>query len=280
LIIILSVSPKIAEHEAMIDQTMERNRLDAEAEIAECQGAIEKEAALQRKLKEDAYTRGREVLLFNDKYKNVRRDEEAEERRQDSQLLNYALRKEREAIAEENRKREANKEASMKYRKYLEEMMIKEAEDNSGLEEVRRKEEEKIWKARDAVLQAREDARSHLMKLVDEGRQEQISAKLERMRREKDEEKVYSQKFLVDAADGVAREREDTQRRREAAAANNQHLMDQINLRRQQQELERQEAYLADKHMQRIERLHRQRLAEQAGVLRTNFPVSSVKWYT
>jgi hypothetical protein len=264
----------------MVNETIERNRREAEAEISECQRAIEDEESLQRKLKEDAYARGKEVLTFNEKYKNVRRDEEAEERRQDAQLLRYALRKEREAIAEEDAKREANKVASQKYRKYLEEMMIKEAEDNSGLEEVRRQEEERIWKARDAVLQAREDARKHLMKLVDEGRQEQISTKLERMRREKEDEKIYTQKFLVDAAEGVALERAETLRRRDAAAANNQHLTDQINLRRQQQELERQEAYLADKHMQRIERLHRQRLAEQAGVLRTNFPVSSVKWYT
>jgi hypothetical protein len=264
----------------MVDATLERNRQEAEAEIAEVQAALNAEADLQRKLKEDAFAAGREVLKFNEKYKDVRKDEEAEERRQDAQLLNYALRKEREAIAEENRKREANKNAAMQYRKYLEEMMIKDAEDNSGLDEVRRQEEEKIWKARDAVLQAREDARAHLMKLVDEGRQSQISAKMQQAAREKEDEKVYSQKFLVDAAEGLARERAETQRRREAAANNNKHLQDQIDLRKQQQELEKQEAYLANKHMERIERLHRQRLAEQAGQLRTNFRVSSVKWYT
>ena len=268
------------ENEVRMIETMERTRKEADEEIAEVNAALDAEAALQRKLKEDAFEAGKEVLLFNEKYKNVQKDEEDLQRRQDSQLLNYALRKEREAIAEETRKRDANKHAAQVYRKYLEEMMIKDAEDNSGLDEVRRQEEDKIWKARDAVLQAREDARNYLMKLVDEGRQSQISSKRQQLEQDREAEKIYSQRFLIDAADGIAKEKADLQLRRESAVANNEHLMEQISIRRQQQELEKQESYLADKHMQRIERLHKQRLAEQAGNLRTNFPVSSINWYS
>ena len=271
---------QMSENEKRMIENMERTKFEAEAEIAECQGAIEAEAALQRKLKEDAFEGGRKVLLFNEKYKNVRKDEENLEKKQDSQLLAYALRKEREAIAEEEAKKEGQKHAAQVYRKYLEEMMIKDAEDNSGLDEVRKAEENRIWKARDDVLKAREDARSHLMKLVDEGRQDQISRKHQQLRKEKEDEKIYSQKFLIDAAEGVAGERAEVQRRREAGEMNNKFLMDQIETRRVHQEMERQEAYLADKHMQRIERLHRQKLSEQAGNVRLNFPVSSIKWYS
>jgi hypothetical protein len=268
------------ENEARLIDHMERTKREAEIEIEECNRAIAEEAALQRKLKEDAYLAGKDVLLFNEKYKSVRKEEDALERQQDSQLLNYALRKEREAIAEEKAKLESQKHASQLYRKYLEEMMIKDKEDNTGLDEVRKAEENRIWKARDDVLKAREDARNYLMKVVDEGRQQQINSKREQQIREREEERIYSQKFLIDAAEGVAKEKADLLRRRELAQQNNKILNDQINLRRQRQEQEKQEEYLANKHMERIERLHRQKLSEQAGKLRTNFPVSSTKWYT
>lgn len=263
-----------------LDEHIERSRQEAEQEINECREALAAEAALQQKLKQDSYLAGKEVLKFNEKYKSVRRDEEALERKQDTQLLNYALRKEREAIAEEEAKRQGQKEAAQLYRKYLEEMMIKDAEDNSGLDEVRKAEENKIWKARDDVLKAREDARKYLMKLVDEGRQEQISSKRQQLLKEKEDEKIYSQRFLIDASEGLAKEKSDLYRRREAAEANNRILNEQIALRRQQQEQEKQEEYLSNKHMERIEKLHKQKLKEQAGNVRTNFPVSSVKWYT
>jgi len=278
-LIIIFITTQMEENEGRQIENMERNQKESEDEIREIQRALAEEAELQKKLKEDAYLSGKEVLLFNEKYKTVRQDEEALERRQDAQLLAYAMRKEREAIAEEEAKKNANKHAAQVYRKYLEEMMIKDAEDNSGLDEVRKAEENKIWKARDDVLKAREDARKYLMKLVDEGRQEQIAYKRQQLQKEKEDAKIYSQKFLIDASEGVAKERAETQRRRLAAEENNRILSEQIEIRRQRQELEKQEEYLANKHMERIERLHRQKLSEQAGNLRTNFPVSSTKWY-
>merc|ERR1712065_23979 len=102
-------------------------------------------------------------------------------------------------------KKEGQKQAALQYRKYLEELMIKEAEDNTELDAVRLAEEMKIWKARDKVLQGREDARTYLMQQVDQGRQEQIRLRKERDAKEKQDEKVYSRKFLQDAAEGVAR---------------------------------------------------------------------------
>lgn len=271
---------QMEDNNKRLDENISRTLREATEEINECQAAITAEEELQRKLKEDAFRAGREVLLFNDQYKSVRQDEEKLEKKQDAQLLAYALRKEKERIAEENLLKESQKQAAQQYRKYLEEMMIKDAFDNSGLDEVRKAEENRIWKARDDVLQAREDARKYLMKLVDEGRQDQISRKYQQLQQEKEDEKIYSRKFLVDAAEGVAKEKADALRRRQAGEDNNKVLMDQISRRRQQIELEKQEEYLANKHMERIERLHRQKLSVQAGNVRTNFPVSSVKWYS
>ena len=91
--------------------------------------------------------------------------------------------------------------------------------------------------------------------------------------------KFIHKKFLQDAKEGVARENAEAEHRRRIAEDNNVHLMSQIELRRQRSALEKQEEYLANKHMERIERLTKERLKE-AGKVRTNFPVSSIKWYS
>lgn len=261
-------------------QNMEREQREADEEIMEVKEALAKEAALERKLKEDAHARGKATQEYNAQFLGVRQDEEDLEKRQDKQLLAYALRKEREQIAAEDAKKEGQKQAALQYRKYLEELMVKEAEDNTELDAVRAAEEMKIWKARDKVLQDREDARKYLMQQVDQGRQEQIKIRREREAKAIEDEKVYSKKFLQDAKEGVARENAEAEHRRRIAEDNNVHLMSQIELRRQRSALEKQEEYLANKHMERIERLTKERLEKQAGKVRTNFPVSSIKWYS
>jgi hypothetical protein len=59
----------------------------------------------------------------------------------------------------EEMKKNADREAALQYRKYLEELMVKEAEDTAFVDEVRKREEERVWKARDDALNAREEAR-------------------------------------------------------------------------------------------------------------------------
>jgi hypothetical protein len=93
--------------------------------------------------------------------------------------LRFALAKEREAQEAEEAKKHANRQAALEYKKYLEEQMIRDAGDAAHLDEMRRVEEEKVWKARDDALAARQAARDYLMKMVDDGRQEQIRHKHE-----------------------------------------------------------------------------------------------------
>lgn len=94
-------------------------------------------------------------------------------------MLRFALAKEKEAQEAEEAKRNANRQAAKEYKRYLEEQMIRDAEDTAQLDDMRRREEEKVWKARDDALNARQAARDYLMKTVDEGRQEQIRTKAE-----------------------------------------------------------------------------------------------------
>lgn len=202
------------------------------------------------------------------------------EKEQNTILLDYALRKEAEQIAFEEAKKHANREAALKYKKFLEEQMIKEAEDTAFVDEVRRREEEKVWKARDDALKAREDARKQLMQMVDEGRQEQIRHKNEYLIREKEDDRKFLDKFAYDNQESIREEREKQERRRISALENRKELSTQILSKQEQEELKKQEEYLADKQMQYRERLHQQRLAEQAGSIRLNFPLQKNQWYT
>lgn len=231
-----------------------------------------------RKKKEGAYERGRENYEFNLQTKMMRDEESKVDKYHDAILLDYALRKEQEANAAEEEKRNADKEAAMKYRKYLEEQMIKEAEDTAFVDEIRKREEERLWKARDDALLARQHARDRLMHMVDEGRQEQIKAKKEFLELEKVEGQKFASKFLSDASAAVRQEKEQMQQRRQQNVENNHRLQQQIDYRRQKEEFEKQEAYLADKHMKHMERLHQQKLAEQGGVVRVNRPLMKNNW--
>ena len=212
--------------------------------------------------------------------KEIEEAEKRERRAQDIALLKYALAKEREQQEAEEAKKNANRQAAKEYKKYLEEQMIRDAEDNANLDEMRKREEEKVWKARDDAMAEREAARNHLMRMVDEGRQEQIRLKKQQEEEEIENEKVWSEKFLKEAEEGVLREKAEAEARRRIAQQNQERLRDQINYRAQKEEREKQDEYLENKHMRRKEALHQQKLAEQGGVARTFRPLKQSQWYS
>lgn len=158
--------------------------------------------------------------------------------------------------------------------------MIKEAEDTAFMDEVIKREEERVWKARDDALQARQDARDYLMRQVDEGRQVQIRERKALSEVDKIEGAKFAAKFIEDAKDAVQKEKLAAEKRKQTNIANNEKLMQQIEYRKQKEELERQEIYLADKQMKYIERQHQQKLAEQGGAVRTFRPLQKNSWYT
>lgn len=257
-----------------------QTRADDNAEIA----LIRKQLADERELQNDRQRRareaGREVLRFNAEQRAVRLEESKREAVEDAILLNYALTKEAEQIAAEEAKKNSARNAAAMYKKYLEEQMLKEAANDAEVDAIRKAEEEKVWKARDDALEARRVARENLMKLVDEGRQEQIAYKRNEMERERVEDEHFARSFVEDAKVGIRREREEAEKRRKVAEDNNQILLRQIASRQARAEAEKQETYLEDKQMQYKEKLHRQRLQEQAGSVRLNFPLTKNSWYT
>lgn len=274
------IMAQMAYNRKMKEDHYQRTQAEDEEEIRRIRASIDADNEIQKKRSDDAHRRGREVLEFNSQFKDIAAKEAEIERQQNAILLEYALRKEREQIQFEEDKKTANKNASLQYTRYLKEQMIKDAENNGFVDEINKRESEKVWKARDDALQAREDARNYLMKLVKEGRKEQISYKIANDAREKTSEQIYVKKFIEDAKEGIEKERADATRRRRLAEDNNQRLMQQIDLRRRQEEAEKQEVYLADKTMKHIERQHQQRLATQGGTVKTFYGLQANNWYT
>ena len=91
---------------------------------------------------------------------------------------------------------------------------------------------------------------------------------------------LFADKFIQDAQEGKLKEKMERERRREIATENQGLLKHQMDYIKYKEEVEKQEAYLADKQMQYMERQHQQRLAEQAGTVRAAFPLMKNKWYS
>ena len=228
-----------------------------------------------RRRQEEALDRGREVRDTNLSHRIVLEKEREQKKRQDALLLNYALEQERAQIEAEEAKRNANRNAGKQYKMYLEQMMQKEAEDSAFVDEVCRREEERVWKQRDDALQAREDARNALQSVVEQGREEQIREKAERKLREKYEGMEFAERFIADAREGLLKEQQERDLRRQMNLDNQHLLKEHIQIRQEKSELEKQQAYLQLKEMEYMERVHQQRLQSQAGVVRLKYPIKT-----
>ena len=78
----------------------------------------------------------------------------------------------------------------------------------------------------------------------------------------------------------MRQERLEAEARRQVAVQNNHQLKDQINHRREKEEKEKQDEYLAYKHMLKEEERHKKKLSEQGGVARTYRPLKQSQWYS
>lgn len=262
------------------EEFLRHKREEEEEEIRQVREAMRAEEELQQQRHREAYERGREILQTNARVKLIEEEEARIRREQDAQLLRYALAQEKAAAEAEEAKRNENRRQAAVYKKYLEEQMIRDAEDTAYLDDMRKKEEEKVWKAREDALAARQQARDYLMKMVDEGRQEQIAHKKQQTIAEKEEEAKWVAKFKADHEEGLMMDRAEAARRRQIALDNAAELQRQLQERREKEERMKQEEYLAVKHMEHMEKLHKQKLAEQGGVARTFRPLKANNWYS
>eukprot|EP00520_Triparma_pacifica_P007033 CAMPEP_0118653246 /NCGR_PEP_ID=MMETSP0785-20121206/11733_1 /TAXON_ID=91992 /ORGANISM="Bolidomonas pacifica, Strain CCMP 1866" /LENGTH=473 /DNA_ID=CAMNT_0006545785 /DNA_START=265 /DNA_END=1684 /DNA_ORIENTATION=+ len=232
----------------------------------------EEERKKQQRLLEEAYARGKATREFNQANTGKFEKQKAIERRQDALLLDYAIEKKKAEIHKEWMKKQNEKEQAQKYRKFLEEQMIKEAEDTKDVDEYRRKESEKIWIKRDNDKKAEDDARAKLMHEVDLGRKEQIRLRKEK---EEDDRRYFLEQVALDKAEWERQEKAEQDKLARIKAGvqhNNETLMNQIALRKKQQAIEEQQKFLLNKQMAHMEKQHQARLKAEAGVVRDYHP--------
>lgn len=242
--------------------------------------SIKAEAEKVKKRQIESRNRGKEIFEFNQYLKSLEAEEERLHRHHDKILLDYALMRERENEIDGSAKKQLLRQQAIEYAEYLKEQACRDAEENAYMDDVHRKEEEKVWDARDKELKQRQEAKDYLYRMVDDGRREQIRSRQNEVVREREENEIESRKFLSLARQGVDREKEEAIKRRNIRLENNDQLQDQIAYRRLKEEKEKQDVYLEEKRMKYVEREHKQKLAQQGGALRTNFPLKSGQWYS
>uniref|UniRef100_A0A7S1XRQ7 Cilia- and flagella-associated protein 53 n=1 Tax=Phaeomonas parva TaxID=124430 RepID=A0A7S1XRQ7_9STRA len=261
-------------------QLIESMRKDAEEELTELAAAIQRDEDEQRRRTEEAHARGREVRAFNEARLNMRQERAALERQQDLLLLQYGMEQERKRIAEEQAKRQLEINATREYTEHLKELMIKEAQDDSEVDAIREREENRVWEKRDAELRAQTEARRRLMEIVHAGRQEQIKAKRERDAIDRILEEEQERNDAAELQKGLQMDREAAEKRKRDAQDNNTLLLKQIAMREQARldelERERQEAEKWRADMRAVD----QRAAAEAGEVKLYYPRSHSNWYT
>lgn len=225
-----------------------------------------------------AHASGRATLRSNQEYKAKEMEEAQVQRNQDKILLEYALYGEEQAMMVESSRKQSIRQAAKLFAENFQGRSAKELDDIKYGEDVRRKEEEKLWQARETELQDRQDASDYLTRMVTNGRLEQIRFKTDQTNRDRLEADLFAAQYRADTRDGVEREKTEASRRRIANIENSDKILDQITYRREKEELENQAVYLSDKRMKAVERDHRQRVAAQGPSLRANFPLRSTQW--
>jgi len=257
-----------------------RNRKEELDELAQWNEVDRKKKEEEHQALLDAYARGRETKLFNQQNTGKFAKLKAEERKQDLLLLQYAMEKESNEIAGERYKKDHEKEQAQKYRAFLEQQMIKEAVDNSGIEEYRRIESEKIWIKRDNDKKAEDDARAQLLSDVKAGREEQI--RLKHLKAE-DDKKYFMEQIALDKQEWDRQEdvlQEKARGVKEGIQTNMAALKNQMAMRKANRAKEEQEKYLMNRQMEHMEKQHQKRLKEQAGVVRDYYPKGHTQWFT
>jgi hypothetical protein len=240
--------------------------------------AVKEDAEIKHRRQESAHAGGRAALRRNQEYKVKEMEEVQVQRSQDKILLEYALFGEEQAITAESSRKQAIRQAAKQFAEHFQGRTAKELDDIKYGEGVRKKEEEKLWQARDTELQQRQDASDYLTRMVTDGRQEQIRLKIDQSNRDRLEADLFAAQYAADTREGVEKERAEACRRRVANNDNSDKILNQITYRREKEEVENQAVYLSEKRMKAVERSHQQRVAEQGVSLKANFPLRSTQW--
>lgn len=207
-------------------QVEERKKLDARQKLEDEEelARMREKWARDNQAEEDkqAARRAREarIALETDIFNRAKKEKDSHrgdaEAAEDLRLLHAVLAKEAAKEKEEADLKAARKKEMVDYQDILKEMMIKETQDDSYLENMLREEADKEWEKREAKWNAESEARAQLMREVDQSRQEQMAHKARRRAQEKIENEEFTRGMFA-RNDAAIRKEEDKQRKKKDA---------------------------------------------------------------
>ena len=252
---------QVSEKKMVEDWHKSKNR-EEDAENIKRWEAENKEAAKENRMRRvrafEAYKKVMEENRLIEEKKKTWGDADAAHTKW---LLDEAIRKEQADIAREREVKDRIRREAMDYQKQLEQQMIREMQDDSELEAIRRADVEKTWKKREDQWAREAAARAALLKEVNDTRDLQIREK----QALKELEKAEDLKWV-----GVAKEKYEQDykkekdlakyhRRRQAEAQ--EQLLDQIQANQVRRDKERQRIFFEDRARKKQEEIFNQQLA-------------------
>eukprot|EP00622_Pseudochattonella_farcimen_P006251 FR742031.1.p1 GENE.FR742031.1~~FR742031.1.p1 ORF type:complete len:216 (+),score=51.57 FR742031.1:38-649(+) len=202
------------------------------------------------------------------------------EKAEDLMLLRYALDKEKADEEFELRKKLQERDATKQFQEFLRVQMAKEAEDTAQVDELTKAAEEAIWEKKEAEQRKQREAREYLMAEVDRGRQQQIKGKFQSGRLDLEDDVLVGAKFKEQQKQLDQIELEKEAARKQARIDNMLGIRAQAAMKDKSRMKEEQTKFLSTKLMNKMEEEHGKKLALQAGVARTFYPIKQTQWYT
>merc|ERR1711998_709985 len=207
-------------------------------------------------------------------------DKDEQDKAEDLMLLQYALDKEKADEAFELKKKMQERDATKQYQEFPRVQMAKEAEDTAMVDELRKAAEDAIWEKKENEQRKQREAREFLMAEVDRGRQQQIKEKFQNSRLGLEDDVLVGAKFKEQQKELDRIELEKETARKQARIDNMLGVRGQAAMKEKLRAKEEQAKFLSSKLMAKMEEEHGKKLALQAGVARTFYPIKQTQWYT
>merc|ERR1719313_1742211 len=133
-----------AELEAQRQAIRNEQAADAQRLLDQAEADLIKAKQKEKEKKEEYARKNIEMNASNERIQRMRASKKAADEAEDLRLLNAALARERDEAERELRHKQRVQQA-LDYKRQLEELMIKEAEDDSAAEAIRQAAQDKEW---------------------------------------------------------------------------------------------------------------------------------------
>jgi len=227
-----------AELEAQRQAIRNEQAADAQRLLDQAEADLIKAKQKEKEKKEEYARKNIEMNESNERIQRMRASKKAADEAEDLRLLNAALARERDEAERELRHKQRVQQEALDYKQQLEELMIKEAEDDSAAEAIRQAAQDKEWKKREDLWKAEAAARAALLEDVMKGRKQQIEWQRELRRQEQMTAVEERDAMTYELADHEEKERVRRMQEKAMLNAHQRSLLEQVAEKERRVELE------------------------------------------